>query len=193
MRLVIALCAIVLPVFGGSFSSKERARLSSHLELSESWLKDEVAGLSKEQLNYHSAPDIWSIAEVLEHLAVAEPQYWKAIEDAIKSPAVDKKSTFNDVEWFWYGVDRTQRDKTGAAREPHGQIGDPKKSLESFVALRAKILKYVQTTDDDVRSHFVKDSPQDVFQGILMISTHAQRHILQIREVKHSSGFPKGN
>jgi hypothetical protein len=31
---------------------------------------------------------------------------------------------------------------------------------------------------------------QDVYQWFLMISTHSQRHILQIREVKATSGYP---
>jgi hypothetical protein len=31
-----------------------------------------------------------------------------------------------------------------------------------------------------------------VYQWVLMISTHAQRHILQIREIKGHPRFPKG-
>jgi hypothetical protein len=31
----------------------------------------------------------------------------------------------------------------------------------------------------------------DVYQWFLMISTHAQRHILQIREVKAHKAFPR--
>jgi hypothetical protein len=31
----------------------------------------------------------------------------------------------------------------------------------------------------------------DLYQWCLMISTHAQRHILQIREIKASAGYPK--
>ena len=31
----------------------------------------------------------------------------------------------------------------------------------------------------------------DLYQWMLMTSTHAQRHILQIREVRAHSGFPR--
>ena len=31
----------------------------------------------------------------------------------------------------------------------------------------------------------------DVYQWLLMISTHSQRHILQIREIKAAVGYPK--
>ena len=30
----------------------------------------------------------------------------------------------------------------------------------------------------------------DVYQWALMISTHSQRHILQIREIKANAGYP---
>jgi hypothetical protein len=32
----------------------------------------------------------------------------------------------------------------------------------------------------------------DVYQWFLMISTNSQRHIMQIREIKAETGFPKG-
>jgi hypothetical protein len=34
-------------------------------------------------------------------------------------------------------------------------------------------------------------SRSDAFQWLLLISTHGQRHILQIREIKAAPGFPK--
>ena len=37
---------------------------------------------------------------------------------------------------------------------------------------------------------FLKAS-QDLYQWFLMISTHSQRHIMQIREVKAHKDFPK--
>jgi len=36
----------------------------------------------------------------------------------------------------------------------------------------------------------VPDWDRDCYQWLLMISAHSQRHILQIREIKHSPGFP---
>jgi hypothetical protein len=52
------------------------------------------------------------------------------------------------------------------------------------------MMQYAKSTDDDLRSRMLIDGNMDVYQWFLMISTHSQRHILQIREIKAHSGFP---
>jgi hypothetical protein len=53
------------------------------------------------------------------------------------------------------------------------------------------MLEYARTTDDDLRGHVVEREQSDAYQWLLLISTHAQRHILQIREIKADPKFPK--
>ena len=50
--------------------------------------------------------------------------------------------------------------------------------------------EYIKTTKDDLRAHFVPRQGCDAYQWALLISTHEQRHILQIREVKADKRFP---
>ena len=52
------------------------------------------------------------------------------------------------------------------------------------------MLEYARTTTDDLRSRRLLEGNMDVYQGCLMISTHSQRHILQIREIKAHTGYP---
>ena len=49
-----------------------------------------------------------------------------------------------------------------------------------------------KTSQDDFRGRKLIDGNMDVYQWFLMISSHSQRHILQIREVKANAGYPKG-
>jgi hypothetical protein len=42
-----------------------------------------------------------------------------------------------------------------------------------------------------LRSRKLVGGNMDVYQWFLMISTHSQRHILQIREIKAAAGFPR--
>ena len=56
---------------------------------------------------------------------------------------------------------------------------------------RGAMLEFVRATDEDLRGRQFKGGQMDLYQWLLMISTHGQRHILQIREVKASPGFPK--
>jgi hypothetical protein len=39
----------------------ERQRLVAHLEMTQSWLQDEVAGLSSTQLHFRPTPSAWNI------------------------------------------------------------------------------------------------------------------------------------
>jgi len=57
--------------------------------------------------------------------------------------------------------------------------------------LRAKMLQYARSTGDDLRHHLVERQGCDAYQWFLLISTHSQRHILQIREIKASRNFPR--
>jgi hypothetical protein len=53
------------------------------------------------------------------------------------------------------------------------------------------MLQYARTTAEDLRSHVVEREGSDAYQWLLLISSHEQRHILQIREIKANPKFPK--
>ena len=167
----------------------DRQRLVAHLEMTESWLVGELKGLSADQLKFRMSPESWSIADVVEHLEIAEPQYWQRVLDSMKQPANTEKLTATDAGILWYGIDRTNRNKTGEARVPKGK-NDAAGSLAAFRKLRATIMDYAKNTQEDLRSRKLLEGNMDVYQWALMISTHSQRHILQIREIKAHAGYP---
>lgn len=174
-----------------SLTSLERQRLVAHLEVTGSWLASEVSGLSPAQLRFRPAPGAWSILEVVEHLLVAEPIYWQDLRKAVAAPPGSRKRSGSDEGVLWYGIDRTQPQKAVAAEDSKGQLRDLGAGLDAFRKLRAQMLEYARTTDDDLRGHFVEREQSDAYQWLLLISTHAQRHILQIREIKADAKFPK--
>jgi hypothetical protein len=169
----------------------DRQRLIAHLEMTESWLASELEGLSDQQLRFRMRPDSWSIMDVVEHLAVAEPQYWKQLQDSMKQPPTKDKPEATDAAILWYGIDRTNRQKTGEARVPKGRWNDVKQSFGEFRKLRASMLAYAKSTSEDLRSRRLLEGNMDVYQWFLMISTHSQRHILQIREIKAQPAYPR--
>ncbi len=192
----VLLATLVLAVptaaTAGPLTTGERQRLVAHLEMTERWLVLELDGLSDAQLTFKSAPDRWSIKDVVEHLAIAEPQYWAQLESSLKAPGKGGwKPQATDEQMLWYGIDRTNRQKTGEARVPHGQFASAKESLASFRKLRATMLDKAKGSQEDFRGRPFLDSAQDIYQWFLMISTHSQRHILQILEVKADPGYPK--
>ena len=116
----------------------ERQRLLAHFELTESWLASELAGLSAAQLAFRMSPDSWSIRDVVEHLAIAEPQYWKQVEDSMAKPlpATAYTPQATDAGILWYGIDRGNRQRTGEARVPDGRFKTAAAAHASFVKLR---------------------------------------------------------
>ncbi len=183
---------LVAPLAGEPMKAGDRQRLLAHLEMTESWLVSELNGLSPAQLTFRMTPESWSITDVTEHLAIAEPQYWQRVQDSMKQPATTEKLEATDAAILWYGIDRTNRQKTGEARVPHGTFKTAADALAAFRKLRSTMRDYAQSTSEDLRSRKLLEGNMDVYQWFLMISTHSQRHILQIREVKAHSGYPKG-
>lgn len=169
----------------------ERQHLIAHLEMTEGWLVEEVSGLTPAQLHFRPAPATWSILEVLDHLLVAEPIYWQDFQKAMKAPPANRRPSSTDEGVLWYGIDRTQRQKAIPAEEPTGQLRDVRAGLDALRKLHSEMLRYARTTDDDLRSHVVEREGCDAYQWFLLISTHEQRHVLQIREIKTDANFPK--
>ena len=189
--LLLFLVAPVASLSADELSAGDRQRLVAHLEMTESWLVSEVSGLSHGQLTYRMTPESWSVMDVVEHLAIAEPQYWKQLQDSLKQPVPREKIEATDAAILWYGIDRTNRQRTGEARVPHGTFKDLAGSLGAFRKLRGEMMQAAKTSRDDMRGRKLLEGNMSVYQWFLMISTHSQRHILQIREIKAHAGFPK--
>ncbi len=189
-RVCLSLFLVALPVRAAPPSTLDRERLIAHLEMTESWLVDEVAHLSPAQLHFRPSPTSWSILDCVEHLTLAEPEYWLTYQKSMAAPAAKKGSPSDDLDRLWYGIDRTRRAQTIDAEVPRARFQEMEPALAEFRALRAKILREARTTQGDWRRHLVPEWDRDCYQWLLMISAHSQRHILQIREIRHSPGFP---
>jgi hypothetical protein len=107
------------------------------------------------------------------------------------APGVSLHANATDAAILWYGVDRGNRQRTGEARVPDGRFKSAAAAHDAFVTLRARMRAVASSSQDDFRGRQLIDGNMDVYQWFLMISTHAQRHILQIREVKAHAAYPK--
>ncbi len=168
----------------------ERQRLVAHMEMTARWLEDDVSGLSPRQLAYRPSPTAWSILEVLDHLVVVGPIYWKALQNA-RPVSAGRVGMMNDVDVLWYGIDRTDREIALPTEEPSRKLQGLPSAMKAYRAQHAEILQYVRTTKDDLRGRLVDRQQCDAYQWALLISTHDQRHILQIREIKANPKFPR--
>ena len=169
----------------------ERQRLVAHLEMTSSWLLDEVSNLSRAQLEFRRAPGTWTILDVLDHLVVVGQIYWDDLQKGVQTPLGSRTLSSRDVDLLWYGIDRTNREPALTSEMPKGQVKDLASGLALYRKPHARLLQYARTTKDDLRQGFVARQGCDAYQWALLISTHEQRHILQIREIKADPKFPR--
>ena len=188
-----AICVIFLAATTSEAqqTAVERQRLVSHLEMTSAWLISEISGLAPAQLAFRRSPDEWSIAQVIDHLLVVGPIYWDDLQTALKAPS-KQASTFSDADILWYGIDRGNPEKAIPTEVPMGHFKDLKAAIADYRKNHERLLAFVKTTDADLRAHFVPRQGSDAYQWALLISTHEQRHILQIREIKAAAKFPRG-
>ena len=194
MRIVAAALASLVtagPPAAPPLTTVERQHLVAHLEMTAAWLADELAGLTPAQAGFRRGPGAWTIADVLEHLVVVAPIYWQDLQAALKQPAGPRGSAMTDGDVLWYGIDRTWKEQAIPGERPTGELRDVPAAMAAYRKHHDRLLQYVRTTEDDLRSHIVTRQRCDAYQWALLISTHEQRHVLQIREIKADPKFPK--
>jgi len=160
-------------------------------------LQDAIKGLSAAQLTYKTSADKWSVQECIYHIAISEKTLWTMLETSMKAgPTPEKKKDLKvtDEEVIKMTEDRTNKVKTFSPLEPQNT---PYRSLEEamndFKTTRAAHIKYIKATSEDLRNHFVQMpfGLLDCYQLTLLISSHTDRHVQQLNEVKTAAGFPK--
>lgn len=170
----------------------ERGR--KHLEQSRSYLQGATARLSKKQWSFKAAPDRWSPAEIVEHLALSEDFLMNLIQERVmKAPASNDPRDLRAMDDKILGVvaDRTFSAKAPEQVMPTGRFKTPEAAMQHFLASRAKTLAFLTNTPD-LRAH-VGDSPlgkADGYQWLLFISAHTERHTKQLLEAMTGPTFP---
>ena len=177
-------------------ADKERAL--AYLEKTKDGVVDATKGLSDAQWNFKPAPDRWSIAEVLEHLAAAEDLIRGLVQEQVmKSPAIAPRDPA-EVKKIDDGVlvqvpDRSHKMQAPEPLKPTNRFGSPEEAEKHFVESRGTTEAYLKSATD-LRIHAM-DNPvgvkMDGYEWILLIGGHSERHTKQILEVKADRNFPK--
>jgi uncharacterized damage-inducible protein DinB len=158
---------------------------------------DSVAGLSSDQWTFKPGPDRWSIADCAEHIALSEDFLTSMIKDKIlASPAPAGKQTDRTKDERIEAVltDRSHKAQAPEPLRPSHKFATPQDAVEHFRKARDANIKWIETTNADLRDHFAESRPLgdlDAYQWVLYMSAHTMRHTEQINEVKESPQYPK--
>jgi hypothetical protein len=176
-------------------SQAERDRALEYLELTKKNVQDAVKGLSAAQWNFKQAPERWSVAQVVEHLAAAEDMLrTMTVEQVMKAPAAPDRDVKMIDELVLKAIpDRSHKAEAPEPLRPVNRFGSPEEALKHFVESRGQTEDFLKKTAD-LRDHAV-DSPLgqklDGYEWMLLIAAHSERHTKQINEVKADPDFPK--
>lgn len=194
----LSFCALALLSVTASsqqLSQADRDKGVQYLEQTRDAIVLSIKGLSDAQLHYKPAPDRWSVAECLEHIALAEDYLFTNVtQNVIKAgPGAANRDTAKiDGMVLAMIPDRSHKAQAPPDLVPTGRW-TPDETLKHFLASREKTIDFMQSTPD-LRAHAV-DSPLgqqlDAYEWLLFIAAHSDRHTKQIEEVKADPNFPK--
>ena len=194
MKQIILGALTLATAFAAPLEQGERDRAMSHLHATRKAFLDSVAGLSEAQWNFKASPERWSIAECAEHIAVSDDALFELLQQTMKSPAAPEKKA--EAQGKDEAILRMLPDRSVKAKAPEFLQPWPDHAdlIAHFKQSRDRNIAYIQTTEDDLRSHFMNHpvlKAIDAYQVMLLLSAHCERHTLQINEVKADPNYPK--
>ncbi|HXN52906.1 MAG TPA: DinB family protein [Candidatus Acidoferrum sp.] len=203
MRRCYAIAVTVMLALAGAsakaqdVSRADKDRALQYLESTKKGVLDATKGLSDAQWNFKPAPDRWSVAEVMEHLAAAEDMLRGLLQEQVmKTPALpvrDAEETKKADDGVLAMVpDRSHKAQAPEPLKPTNRFGSPAAAQKHFVESRSTTEDYLKSTAG-LRAHLA-DSPMgklDGYEWVLLIAAHSDRHTKQMLEVKADPNFPK--
>jgi len=191
---VICVLFLATTVVAQQLTQTDRDKGVQYLQQTQGDLLAAVSGLSDAQMKFKPAPDRWSVAEVLEHITLAEDFIFNNVTANVMKAGAGPAS--RDVAKADSMVLAIVPDRSSKRQAPPPLVPTdrwtPPEAIDQFQRSRAKTIAFMEGTPD-LRAH-VADSPLgslDAYEWLLFTGAHSARHTKQILEVKADPNFPK--
>jgi len=167
--------------------------------------RDLVADLTDEQVNWKLAPNSWSIAQCLDHLAVTSEKFDQDFAKAI-ARGREKRRASGAVRYrptILGGWLVKQLSPEAKKRMPAPRVFRPaessaiKEALERFLRQQEKFLSLVNDArgidynKTRLRSPVTPLIRYSLADAFVMTVVHGQRRLAQARRVRETPGFPR--
>ncbi|HEY2914977.1 MAG TPA: DinB family protein [Candidatus Angelobacter sp.] len=155
-----------------------------------------VSKLSEAELNWHSSPTAWSVAECLAHLGQMNSVLTAALRTAVRQ--ANKKSVMprKPIQPGWFGrwfIKQMEPPPLRKMKTPRQGIPEANKSgeeiLRAFIAAHDELRSLIHETRDldlnriRFRNPFIGVLRYSVGTALLVIGAHDRRHLWQARQV----------
>jgi hypothetical protein len=179
------------------FTEKDRTTALERFDETKADFLNEIKDLSEAQLNFKESPDRWSVAEVAEHIILAENLIYSLLTDKVlKAPVPEGKDNFRikDQAIWMVITNRSTKFKAPERIQPKGLYKTKAELISNFEKNRKITVDFVKTTKEDLRNRFGENpgiGMIDGYQWLIFLNGHSHRHLDQIREIKADPNFPK--
>ena len=158
-------------------------------------LIQEISDLSPSQWTYKPSDNVWSIAEISEHILVSEELLFQRVSQMLNSDPSPEKAP--EAVGYTQGIvdfmnNREQKFPANSRIQPEAVYKSADDFMHYFNRRRNRTIEFLQTTQEPLSGYHANFRPlgdMNAFQWIVFIGAHTERHLAQIREVKSSPGY----
>jgi uncharacterized damage-inducible protein DinB len=169
--------------------SEQQQELLARLSASRDRILAVFAGVPDELSRTRPSENAWSVLDCAEHVAVAERGMFTALEK--RRPTDASPDTSKDALILAFALNRTQRLAAPERAHPTGKFSALGDAINDFRLARERTMTYLQNTNEDLRKSTAVHpfGTFDCYQFVLIMALHAERHALQIEEIKNSPAY----
>lgn len=178
------------------WTEADRKYLLDNLIRTKQELIDETKDLTKKQWNFKESPDRWNINQIVEHIDRYELIFMHEISVALQmGPIPNFPQHLSDSLFVDQDPKGLKKNNTTDFTKPF-TISVPLGNNEGvanmiwFNKMRDESIDYLKSTSQNIRLHYINFGP-DIHQKFMMIFTHTDRHLRQIKRVKEHPNYPK--
>jgi len=177
--------------------------IAAESEKNSATARELVGGLSEAQLNWKPAPDKWSIAQCLDHLAVTSGKFDSYFSDALArgrkkwpadSPPKYRPSFMGG--WLIKQVEPLTGRNLQAPKVFRPASSEIRGAADKLIQQQTRFLEFVRQTEGvdynktRLRSPVTPLMRYSLADAFVITVVHEQRHLLQARRVRETPGFP---
>lgn len=147
------------------------------------------ADIMEQQAHVRPQNDRWSVIETVEHLTMAETTMLKLLEQPRHPRPADAPN--REEIFLMAAADRSRRLESPESGLPKGRFATLAEARAQFSSARARAIQFVEQNSENLRGFGVTHPHPaagnvSIYELLILIARHADRHALQIEEIKNS-------
>lgn len=154
--------------------------------------RDFLHNFSQEQIAFKPEPDVWSLLEILEHVAMVESNRLKGA--ATENPSEETKIA--EPDFIANAMrDRSRKVKAPSFLLPAGKIDTAEAALAEIDEIRRDLLNWLKTVSEEKLAETTIPhpmlGPMTRAGWLVFVAEHSARHLEQMKELAAREDFPK--